>query len=77
MSEERFDVEQRWPELFAPVDAAQRRAVIQSLAASWHEGWVPNREDVENLTARAAGKIDQAEYLRRALEKAQRADRRG
>ncbi|MGO2031273.1 MAG: hypothetical protein ACTH2A_10020 [Glutamicibacter ardleyensis] len=34
--------------------------------ASWHEGWEPNREDVENLTNFVRGTYDRAEYLRRA-----------
>lgn len=68
----RFDVEERWPELFAQLDAAQRRAVVQSLASAWHEGWQPNREDVENLTDRARGAIDAAEYRRRAHAAARR-----
>lgn len=70
---EKFDIEERWPELFAQLDATQRNAVRQSLAAAWHEGWVPNREDVENLTDEARGAIDEAEYLRRAHEAALRA----
>lgn len=70
---EKFDIEERWPELFAQLDDTQRNAVRQSLAAAWHEGWVPNREDVENLTDRARGAIDQAEYLRRVREAARRA----
>lgn len=67
-----FDVVQRWPELFAQLDETQRRAVVQSLAVSWHEGWIPNREDVENLTDRARGAIDAAEYRRRAQAAARR-----
>lgn len=63
---EELDVESRWPELFAPLDAVQRRSVVQSLANAWHEGWEPNREDVELLTDRARGLIDDDEYLRRA-----------
>lgn len=70
---EKFDIEERWPELFAQLDANQRNAVRQSLAAAWHEGWVPNREDVENLTDEARGAIDESEYLRRAHEAALRA----
>lgn len=67
-----FDIAERWPELFEQLDAAQRRAVVQSLALSWHEGWIPNREDVENLTDRARGAIDAAEYRRRAHTAARR-----
>lgn len=70
--DEKFDIEERWPELFEQLDANQRNAVRQSLAAAWHEGWVPNREDVENLTDEARGAIDGAEYLRRADTAAER-----
>lgn len=42
----KFDIEERWPELFVQLDETQRRAVVQSLASAWHEGWTPNREDV-------------------------------
>lgn len=69
---ERFDIEERWPELFAELDETQRHAVVQSLASAWHEGWTPNREDVENLTDEARGAIDHEEYLRRVDEAAQR-----
>lgn len=70
---EKFDVEDRWPELFAQLDGTQRNAVRQSLAAAWHEGWKPNREDVENLTDEARSAIDETEYLRRVREAARRA----
>ncbi len=69
---EKFDVEERWPELFAQLDATQRDAVRQSLASAWHEGWIPNREDVENLTDEARGAIDHEEYLRRVDAAAER-----
>ena len=49
MSQPSFDVEARWPELFDQLDADKRRAVVRSLAAGWHEGWEPNREDVSDL----------------------------
>ncbi|MFT4298348.1 MAG: hypothetical protein QM597_01730 [Aeromicrobium sp.] len=67
-----FDIEERWPELFASLDAAQRDAVVQALAAGWHEGFEPTREDVENLTDFARGAIDGDEYQRRALATAER-----
>ena len=70
--DEGFDVEVRWPEMFAQFNAMQRRAVVQSLAVDWHEGWVPNREDVENLTDEARGAIDREEYMRRVREAAER-----
>lgn len=67
-----FDVTERWPELVEQLDETQRRAVLQSLAVAWHEGWSPTREDVENLTDRARGAIDAAEYRRRAHAAARR-----
>lgn len=63
---ERLGIEDRWPELFEPLDEVQRRSVVQSFAAAWHEGWIPNREDVKNLTDKARGAIDTDEYRRRA-----------
>ena len=69
---ETLNIEQQWPELFAQLDVKQRRAVVQSLASAWHEGWEPNREDVENLTDEARGAIDYEEYLRRADAAAER-----
>ncbi len=74
-----FDVEERWPELFADLSERDRKAVRASLVAIWHEGWEPNREDVKNLTDRARGVIDKAEYQRRAHEAALRrvSDMRG
>ncbi|WP_073706540.1 antitoxin VbhA family protein [Glutamicibacter sp. 0426] len=69
---EKFDIEERWPELFTQLDANQRNAIRQALASAWHEGWVPNREGVENLTDVARGAIDNAEYLRRVREAAHR-----
>lgn len=67
-----FDIEGRWPELFASLDEAQRRAVVQSFVNAWHEGWTPNREEVENLTDLVRGAIDAAEYDRRSDEAAER-----
>jgi len=67
-----FNIEQQWPELFDQLDAKQRRAVVQSLASAWHEGWEPNREDVENLTDEARGAIDGEEYMRRVRQAAER-----
>lgn len=69
---ERLDVEEHWPELFEQLGPNERRAVVQSLASAWHEGWVPNREDVENLTDKARGAIDREEYMRRVREAAER-----
>lgn len=69
---ENFDIERQWPELFAQLDDKQRRAVVQSFASAWHEGWTPNREDVENLTDEARGAIDGEEYMRRVRRAAAR-----
>lgn len=56
-----------WPELFEGLTKVQRRAVLNTLASSYHEGWEPNREDVENATDYARGVIDRDEYRRRAF----------
>src|SRR5690606_6962038 len=69
---EKFAGEQRWPGRCAKLDETQGQAGGQSLASAWHEGWVPNREDVENLTDEARGAIDAAEYRRRAHAAARR-----
>lgn len=61
-----FNVEGRWPELFEGLSVETRQSVLNTLASSWHEGWVPNREDVRDLTDYARGTIDRAEYDRRS-----------
>ncbi|MFK4761707.1 hypothetical protein ACI3KS_12290 [Microbacterium sp. ZW T5_45] len=61
-----FNIEARWPELFAGLDERTREIVVDSFASSWHEGWVPNRDDVANLTDLVRGAIDEAEYDRRS-----------
>ena len=72
---DRFDIEERWPELFEGLDDKQRWSIRQALASAWHEGWVPNREDVALITAEARGEIDFDEYLRQVAEVAkQRAE---
>ncbi|GGL74109.1 hypothetical protein GCM10010038_00160 [Glutamicibacter protophormiae] len=70
--DDKFDIEERWPELFGRLDAVERNAVRQSLASAWHEGWIPNREDVENLADVACGAIGMEEFLRRAMAMARR-----
>jgi hypothetical protein len=62
---DRLDLEGWWPELFEGLDAGQRWSVVQAFAANWHEGWQPNREDVELLTDKVKGLIDGDEYMRR------------
>ena len=72
MSQPSFDVEARWPELFDQLDADKRRAVVRSLAAGWHEGWEPNREDVADLADYVRGAITFDEYQERSEAKAER-----
>jgi hypothetical protein len=60
-----FDIEARWPELFEGMSELDRRAVVQTLASGWHEGWVPNRPDVADLVDVTRGVIDEAEYNNR------------
>lgn len=67
---EQLNLEQWWPELFEGLDARKRHGVRNALASSWHEGWIPNRRDVQNLTDRARGTITEAEYLARARQAA-------
>ena len=60
-----FDIEARWPDLFEGLSALDRRAVVQTLASGWHEGWVPNRPDVADLVDVTRGVIDESEYNNR------------
>ena len=72
MSQPILNVEARWPELFQQLDTKQRQAVARSLAAGWHEGWKPNREDVVDLIDYTRGTITMDEYEARSLAKAAR-----
>ena len=65
-----LDLELWWPELFAGMDSETRNSIVQAFAGSWHEGWEPNRDDVENLANFVRGDYDHEEYLRRAMTKA-------
>ena len=65
-SSSRHAVERRWPELFEEMSEDDRRAVLQGMAAALEGGWVPSREEVENLTDEARGAIGEDEALRRA-----------
>lgn len=65
-------LEDRFPELFETLTDRQRDTVMRSLTEGWHEGWIPNSEDVADLVDYARGAIDMDEYKRRSLEKAER-----
>ncbi|WP_460658601.1 helix-turn-helix domain-containing protein, partial [Kribbella italica] len=56
--------------LFESLTPVQYRAIVQVFAASWHEGWEINYEDVKNLLDETTGAIDAQEYERRVIEMA-------
>ncbi|GAA2839260.1 antitoxin VbhA family protein [Kribbella solani] len=60
---------QRWPELFEPLDDAQKQRVSDALANNRLEGWEPQRDDVADLVDCELGRIDVAEYVRRTMTK--------
>lgn len=66
-----FDVVAMWPELFTGMSNIDRNAIRQSFAASWHDGWQPNREDVADLAAQTRGTITAEEYRQRIRNRAQ------
>jgi hypothetical protein len=66
------DLNQQTPSISQKLNPTQRRSVVQSFASAWHEGWTPNREDVENLTNKIRGAIDREGYMRRTRETAER-----
>lgn len=70
--DEAFAIQERWPELFAPLSTVDRQAVASAFATRWQEGWTLSREDVENLTDYVRGAIDRDEYDRRATAAAER-----
>ncbi|HZX04103.1 hypothetical protein [Kribbella sp.] len=65
---------QRWPELFESLDDDQKQRVSDALANNQLEGWEPQRDDVADLAAREAGRIDTAEYIRRTMARVPRGD---
>lgn len=64
-----LDVVALWPELFEGFDERERNAIRQAFAANWHEGWEPNRADVEDLTEQARGRLTDDEYLQRGRDR--------
>ncbi|CAM3211022.1 antitoxin VbhA family protein [Actinomyces slackii] len=59
-----------WPDLFATLTPADKDIFIQSLAANWHEGWVPSREDVADLIAVHHGDLTPLQAARRSADRA-------
>lgn len=70
MSTQRFDLDERWPELFEPLTPEQRRRVVNVLAGVWHESWQPNRDDVADLADYVRGAITFDKYQARSRAKA-------
>lgn len=66
-----IDVIAMWPELFTDMSDIDRNAIRQSFAASWHDGWEPDREDVADLAAQTRGTITAEEYRQRMRNRAQ------
>ena len=65
------DVVAMWPELFTEMSDSDRNAIRQSFAASWHDGWQPDREDVADLAAQTLGTISAEEYRQRIRNRTQ------
>ncbi len=61
-----LNVIELWPDLFEGLSPKRAQGINDGCVANWHEGWIPNREDVADLVAEARGEIDMAELLRRA-----------
>lgn len=62
--EKALDLEAKWPEIFEEMTPRQVRAVVQTVASSWHEGREPEREHTARLAARVRGDMSKAEYRR-------------
>lgn len=65
-------IETRWADQLAPLDAQQRRAVVQALANGMHEGWEPTAADITRLVDYARGAVGAEEYKSDALARARR-----
>lgn len=66
-----IDVVAMWPELFTDMSDIDRNAIRQSFAASWHDGWQPDRADVADLAAQTRGTITAEEYRQRIRNRTQ------
>lgn len=73
-SDETFQPLEWWPDLFEGLPHEDVRAIVDNLAAGWHEGWEPNREDVSDLVDLHVGRITIGEYNRRTRECVARLD---
>lgn len=70
-----LDIDRRWPDLFAPLTAAQHQAVMDDCASIWFEGWTPDRDQVALFIDDQRGLVSADEYDRRAADLARRAAR--
>lgn len=61
------NVSELYPDLFDGVDEGIRRRVVSNFGSDAHEGWEPNRPDVELMVGYATGRISKAEYMRAAF----------
>lgn len=57
------------PDLFAPLSAAQVRAVEQTLANGRLEGWDPGRGDIADLIDYTLGGLTRTECVTRASQR--------
>lgn len=62
-----FNILSQWPELFEGLSKDRKKSVINNLASSWHEGWVPNYEGVKLLTDYEKGIITEEDYMQLTL----------
>ncbi|MEU5764043.1 hypothetical protein [Nocardia sp. NPDC047648] len=58
--------QQRFPDLYEPLDETQRHALDQTLASHALEGLQPDRDFVADLVALLTGAIDEHEYDQRS-----------
>lgn len=69
--------QQMYPDLFVGLTEAQVHSINNALAASWHEGWTPNREDVADLIDMSRANLSGQGVVERAIARvaAQRASK--
>lgn len=64
------DVAKMWPELFHDVTAEVTEAIRQAFASQYLSGWEPNRPDVHDFVEYHHGRLTEAEYMQRGLDRA-------